>query len=347
MGELDGAAVTALAGLAGGMVLGLAARAGRFCMMGAVEDAVYGQDLARMRMLALAAATAIAATFLLAAGGVIDPHETIYLRFGWSPAAAVIGGLMFGYGMAQVGTCGFGALARAGGGDLRAALMVVVIGVVGYAALHGPLSGLRLALAPPETMLAGQEGLAHRAGALLGIGPLLPALAVAAALAAFALADPAARTARLFWGVAVGATIAFAWAATSWAAHGGFDLVQVESFSFVAPLGEALMALMSADALALPSFAVASVVGVLVGAALGSVLRGEARWEACDDARELRRQLLGAAMMGLGGVLALGCSVGQGLSALSVLSASAPVVVVSIFLGARLGLYVLVERATA
>jgi hypothetical protein len=348
MGELDGAGVTALAGLAGGIVLGLAARLGRFCMMGAVEDAVYGHDLSRMRMLAAAAAAAIALTFLLAAGGVMDPRETLYLRHGWSPAAAVIGGLLFGYGMAQVGTCGFGALARAGGGDLRSAMMVVVIGAVGYATLHGPLSGLRTALAPPEVMAGGHEGIAHWAGARLGTGPLLPALLVAAGLGAFALSGRDARVVpRLLWGAAVGAAVAFAWAATTWAARSGFDLVAVESFSFVAPLGETLLYAMSTSELAVPSFSVAAVVGVLAGAGLGAALSGEARWEACDDARELRRQIAGAALMGIGGVLALGCSVGQGLSALSVLSASAPVVILSIFAGARLGLYMLVERATA
>ena len=86
------------------------------------------------------------------------------------------------------------------------------------------------------------------------------------------------------------------------------------------------------------SFSVGSVVGVILGAAIGSYSKGHFRWEACEDPRELRRQIGGAALMGPGAILAMGCSVGQGISAFSVLSFSAPVAFVSIFAGAALGL---------
>ena len=86
------------------------------------------------------------------------------------------------------------------------------------------------------------------------------------------------------------------------------------------------------------SFSVGSVVGVILGAALGSYSKGHFRWEACEDPRELKRQMLGAAIMGPGAILAVGCSVGQGISAFSVLAFSAPVAFVSIFIGASIGL---------
>jgi uncharacterized membrane protein YedE/YeeE len=122
----------------------------------------------------------------------------------------------------------------------------------------------------------------------------------------------------------------------------GFDPVEVESFSFSAPVGQSLLYVMTAS-LSEPTFAIGAVAGVIVGAAIGSRFKSEFRWEACDDARELRRQMLGAASMGIGGVLAVGCTVGQGLSALSVLSASAPVTIIAILVGARAGLFMLVE----
>jgi len=346
---LDGGALASLAGLIGGAVLGLAARSGRFCMMGAVEDAVYGGDLARLRMLGVAAAMAIAGTQALAAAGGLDPDATLYLRSGWSPMAAVIGGLMFGYGMAQVGTCGFGALARLGGGDLRSLVMIVVIGVAGYATLAGPLAWVRTLLAPPGIMAEGHLSVAAVLGDAIGTGAALPGLAIAVGVAALALADRSFRRERamILWGIAAGLTIPFAWGMTAEAGATGFDIVPVQSFSFVAPLGESVLYIMTVQSLALPDFAIASVAGVLAGAAAGSLGRGEFRWEACDDARELRRQIGGAAMMGVGGVLALGCSIGQGLSALSVLSVSAPVVIVSIFAGARIGLFLLVEGKVA
>jgi len=342
---LEGAAAAAVSGVVGGAALGLAARLGHFCMMGAVEDAVYGGDLARMRMLAFAAGTAILATHALIALGALDPDATLYLRTGWSPMAAVLGGLMFGYGMAQVGTCGFGTLARLGGGDLRALLMMLVMGMAGYATLAGPLSGLRTLLAPPEMMATGQASLADWFGQMAGVPAMVPAALIGLAFLWLALSDRAIsrRPGGFAWALVVGLAIAFAWAATSFAGATGFDIVPVEAFSFVAPLGETVLYTMTEPELSVPSFAIASVIGVVGGAALGSLWRGEHRWEACDDARELRRQLAGAALMGVGGVLAVGCSVGQGLSALSVLSTSAPVVILSIFAGARLGLFVLVE----
>ena len=345
MWGLDAGLWAALTGLAGGVLLGLAARVGRFCIMGAVEDAVYGNDLGRVRMLAMAAAVAIAGTFALIAAGALDPGATRYFRAAWSPAGAVIGGLMFGFGMAQVGTCGFGALARVGGGDLRALVMVVVIGIVAYATLAGPLAPLRHLIVPPDAPVSlGSDGLAHRAGALLGLPPLVPALTAALALAGWALMDPRFRrvSGHLGWSVAVGLAIVLAWWGTGWAAKASFAAVPVESFTFVAPLGETLIYAMTSAGTA-PDFAVGAVAGVILGAAIGSALKGEARWEACDDARELRRQMGGAALMGVGGVLAFGCTVGQGLSAVSVLAMSAPIVIVAIMLGARAGLFVLVE----
>jgi hypothetical protein len=340
---LDEAVWIVAGGLAGGVVLGLAARLGRFCIMGAVEDAVLGGDLGRVRMLALAAAVAIAGTAALVAGGLLDPLDSLYYTAGWSPAGAVLGGLMFGFGMAQVGTCGYGALARLGGGDLRALIMVIVIGIAAYATMAGPLSGLRRLLMPGEGP-ADPAGLHDLAGRLTGLPGWTIALGAAVALAGWATLDGRFRRwgGWLGWPVAVGMTVVLGWAVTSWGARHGFGAVPVESFSFTRPVGDTLVYAMTASS-RLPGFAVASVAGVVGGAAVGSWLRGDGRWEACDDARELRRQMGGAALMGIGGVLAMGCTVGQGLSALSVLSVSAPLVIVSIMLGARAGLFLLVE----
>ena len=343
MFEMDGAVLASIAGLVAGAVLGLAARIGRLCMMGAVEDAVYGGDLSRIRMVALAAATAIAGTAGLVAAGVFDPSGTIYARAGWSPVTAVLGGLMFGYGMALVGTCGFGALARAGGGDFRSVLMALMIGLAAYAALNGPLAELRLWIS--GLALQPGEGLDRIAGRVLGVPPAVIALGAAAGLAAFALYWSADLLGRqwILWGVLAGLVVPFSWWATSYAAETGFDIVAVESVTFSQPLGESILYLMLSAPGTVPGFAVASVAGVILGAVAGSLLRAEFRWEACDDARELRRQILGAVLMGLGGVLAIGCTIGQGLSALSLLSPGAPIVVLSILAGARIGLFVLVE----
>ena len=101
-----------------------------------------------------------------------------------------------------------------------------------------------------------------------------------------------------------------------------------------------MLVLMTANA---PGFAVASVVGVVLGALAGSMSKGHFRWEACEDPRELRRQIMGAAIMGPGAILAVGCSVGQGISAFSVLAFSAPLAFLAIVAGAALGLKQLIS----
>ena len=152
----------------------------------------------------------------------------------------------------------------------------------------------------------------------------------------------AARQAVFGWGALAGIAIAGAWAGTAWVADTGFEAIEPQSHSFARPLGETLLWLMSSTGRE-AGFGVGSVTGVLIGAFIGSLIKGHFRWEACDDPRELRRQMAGAALMGVGAVVALGCSIGQGLSAFSVLAISAPVTVISIILGASLGLRQLVE----
>jgi uncharacterized membrane protein YedE/YeeE len=340
--ELPDTTLVALIGLAGGTILGLAARVGRFCALGAIEDALYADSLVRLRMWALAASVAIAGSFIAQATGLFDAADSIYLSTPWSPVSTVIGGLMFGYGMALVGTCGFGALARFGGGDLRAMVMVLVIGLSAFMAIGGLTALPRVALT--EALAMQPHGLAQMIGDAAGLPETAIGLAAALPLALWALGDSRfRRTPRAVgWGFVAGAVVAAAWVATSWVARQSFDPIGVTSFTFVAPVGDTLLYAMTSTGATL-DFGIGSVVGVALGAALGSLWKREFRWEACDDARELRRQILGAFLMGTGGVVALGCNVGQGLAALSVLAPSAPLAIAAIGIGAVLGLRMLVE----
>ena len=345
METLSGALGLAGTGFAGGLLLGLAARRGRFCTLGAIEDALYANDLGRVRMWALALAVAILGTFALSALELVDIESTIYASVAWNPVASILGGLIFGYGMAIAGNCGYGALARLGGGDLRSFVIVIVMGISAYMTIGGPIGVIRARLLPEEARADGTEfGYAHLIGDRLGVGPLLPALIVAAVLAGWALwpRDFRSSVRHVFWSVVVGLAIISGWLGTSLVAEESFDVVQVESHSFTAPLGETILYLMTASGGGL-NFAVGSVAGVIAGAVIGSISKGHFRWEACDDPHELGRQIMGGFLMGIGGVLALGCSVGQGLTAFSALALSAPVVLGSIFIGASLGLRQLIQ----
>lgn len=335
----------ALIGLFGGLLLGLAARLGRFCTMGAIEDLLYGGSDVRMRMWALAIGTAMTGSFGLMAAGLLDSSQTFYLSIRWMPMASIIGGLMFGYGMALAGNCGYGAIARLGGGDLRSFVIVLVMGVSTYVVLAGPLAPLRnffFHQVPVTTDIP--PGLAHHAAALTGL-PLAPiGIAVGLLICAAALASSGLRhePKAIFWSVMVGVAIVSGWAGTQWVHAHGFEALPVVSHSFSAPVGETILFAMSGS-LRPVSFAVGSVGGVWMGAFIGSLIKGHFRWEACEDPRELRRQIIGAAVMGAGAVIAMGCTVGQGMTAFSVLAISAPVTFLSIFAGAALGLRQLIE----
>lgn len=334
-----------LLGLTGGILLGLAARRGRFCTLGAIEDALYADSWNRIRMWAIALAIGIAGTFGLAELGLVDLSQTLYARIEWSPVASILGGLCFGYGMAIAGNCGYGALARLGGGDLRSLVIVVVMGIVAYAVLTGPLAAIRMQLFPPgEASDAAAGGYAHVISGALGVSPFGPALVIAGALIAWALSSRDFRqTPRdLLWGALVGIAIISGWVGTSFLSAHSFDVVTIESHSFTAPVGETLIYTMTGSSGG-ASFAVGSVLGVVLGALIGSISGGQFRWEACDDAHELGRQILGGALMGVGGVLAIGCSVGQGLTAFSTLAFSAPLVLGAIFIGAAIGLRQLIQ----
>ncbi len=339
-GEANAAAVI---GVLGGVALGLAARVGRFCTLGAIEDVLYGGDDRRLRMWIIAIGVAIIGTHVAQAGGLFDSSQSTYLDRVWNPLGTVIGGLMFGYGMALSGNCGYGALARLGGGDLRSFVIVLVMGLSAYFVMSGPLAHLRVWLFPVETNATTPQGLT----ALLepfGVSPLLTALVAGGALLAIAVskAEMRASPGFMIWGTIAGLAIVSGWVGTHWIATTGFEVEPIETHTFAAPIGDTIFYSMTASGNAL-SFSVGSVVGVVLGAALGSYSKGHFRWEACEDPRELRRQILGAAIMGPGAILAVGCSVGQGISAFSLLAFSAPVAFASIFIGAAIGLKQLIS----
>ena len=332
--------LAAIVGLIGGVLLGLAARLGRFCTLGAIEDVLYAGSSLRMRMWGVAIGVAMAGSFALVWLGLLDLPETVYLRFAWNPLASAVGGLLFGYGMALSGNCGYGALARLGGGDLRAFVIVAVMGVSAYVIISGPLAWLRVLVFPQlPADPAALPSLAVRLSALTGIDTAVLGMAAGAALVAAMFIGGELRHSlkELFWASMAGLAIVIGWGGTYWIFTNGFSAVPVESHTYSAPLGDTIFWLMTASGTSL-NFGVGSVLGVLAGAFIGSLFKGHFRWEACEDPRELRRQIGGAVLMGFGAVIAFGCSVGQGLSAFSLLYYGAPVAFAGIMVGAALGL---------
>lgn len=338
----------ALAGLAAGFVLGFAARANHFCTMSALERHWYAGDSRGLRTWILAGTVALVATQALQAAGLIDTGDSFYIRSDFAWIGAISGGVAFGFGMALVGTCGFGALVRLGGGSLRSLIVLVVLGLAAMSAQKGLIAQARVALSDNYAIdLSGKGGqslgglVSWLAGADLS---LLVAALVAVALAAWIFSDAAYRRqlGSIATGTVIGLVIAFGWWATSYAAANSFDVVQIEAGSFVVPVADTILQAITFTGV-LPDYGVGLVLGVVAGSAVCAFRQHDVRWEACDDARELGRHLAGGALMGIGGVFAMGCTIGQGVTAVSALAISAPVVLASIFIGARMGLAYLIE----
>ena len=331
--------LVALVGLLGGILLGLAARIGRFCTLGAIEDLYYGESPLRLRMWGIAIGVSVTGTFGLSAIGLLDLEQTLYLGRVWNPLASIVGGLIFGYGMALAGKCGYGALARMGGGDIRSFLNVLVMGLSAYVTLGGPLSGLRLRLFGTAEPEPSPTSIAQGVSQLTGFSIETAGMSIGLIILVLTLLSNSLRKSpsHIVWGAVAGLAVVSGWAGTQWVASNGFDATPVLSHTFSAPIGETILYAMTSSGNTI-SFGTGSVAGVVLGAFIGCLIKGQFRWEACDDPRELRRQILGAALMGMGAVVAVGCSVGQGLSGFSVLAFSAPVTLLSIMAGAALGL---------
>ena len=258
--------LAALIGLIGGVLLGLAARIGRFCTLGAIEDLLYANSSLRMRMWGIAIGTAMVGSFALIPLGLFDAQQAVYLRLAWTPMASIVGGLLFGYGMALSGNCGFGALARLGGGDLRSFVIVFVMGLAAYVTISGPLARLRVTLFPevvadPNAL----PSLAYLGAGLSGLSaPVLGMTAGAVLFLVSLLGGGMLRAPKeLFWAMMAGLAVIIGWGGTYWVFANGFAPVPVESHTYSAPIGDTILYLMTSSGTNL-NFGVGSVAGVLL-----------------------------------------------------------------------------------
>lgn len=307
-----------------------------------------GRDWRGLKTFALALAIAIIGMQLLIIFGLFDSGRTTYVPAHVPWLSAAIGSVLFGLGMAFVGTCAFGSLVRLGSGDLRSLISMLVFGTVAYATLRGMLSSLRIdvlervSLPMPGAVASEWPGILNH---LTAQDVRLPvALIAAIALGGWALRDARLRQTRrlLTAGLVLGMAIIAGWCVTGILADDFSNNVRVQSLTFVAPVARALFAVAGSHAEWL-DFGVMTVPGVVLGAFIHAKSKTQFRWEAYDDHHEMRRHLTGAVLMGFGGVLAGGCTIGQGLTAGSLMAVTWPVTVAGMILGARLGIAILME----
>lgn len=352
MAEIPLTTLVGAATFAVGAVFGWAARSSEFCTMGALSDLVFMGDRRRLRAWVLAMAVAMLGSQALQAGGLVDLGKSIYLGGSIAWAGAILGGLMFGYGMTLAGGCGAKTLIRLGGGNLKSLVVVLMIGLFATMTLKGLLAVERIALEQATNLAPARLGAADQSLpallAALGLDRaaarlLCVALAVGGALA-WCLKDAAFRAARgqMAGAAVVGLCVPAGWAVTGILGADEFDPVPLASFSFIAPMGDGLIYLMTFTGSTI-NFGVAAVGGVIAGSFLSARLSGRFTVESFADKADMLRHLAGGALMGTGGVLAMGCTIGQGLTGLSTLSATSFLAVGAIIVGGLWGLKSLEE----
>ncbi|MFT3819787.1 MAG: YeeE/YedE family protein [Rubrivivax sp.] len=339
------------------VIFGAIAQRTHFCTMGAVADIVNIGDWARMRMWALALGVAMLGFNAMVALGWVEAKNSIYAvpRLLWLSNA--VGGLLFGFGMVLASGCGSKTLVRIGGGNLKSLVVFMMLGLSAYMTLRGLTAVWRVAtvdaaaatLAPGQdlpSLLAAATGASRRTLALAVGGALGLALVV------FALARREGRSGDvLLGGVGIGAVIAAVW----WVS-GRLGFVpehpqtleptflatnsrSMESLSFVSPVAYALdWLILYSDKSKTLTIGIVSVFGVIVGSGLVALLTRSFRWEGFGGVEDTANHLAGAALMGVGGVTAMGCTIGQGLSGVSTLAVGSFIALAAIILGAVLGL---------
>ncbi|HLS54894.1 MAG TPA: YeeE/YedE family protein [Zeimonas sp.] len=342
-------------GFALGAVFGFVGNKTNFCTMGAVSDVVNMGNWTRMRMWLLAIAVAVIGVWALQRLGLVDTRKSIYTGANLMWMSNVVGGLLFGIGMTLASGCTSKTLIRIGGGNLKSVVVFVVLGISAYVTLKGLFGVWRVnTLDKVSVALGSSQDLPTLLAAGLGVDRAgleswLP-LAVAALLLAFVLSN------REMWsfdallgGIVVGLTVIGGWYVTGHVGHIAehpetleeafiaTNSNRAESLSLVAPYAYTLELLMFwSDTSKHVTFGIATALGIVAGSLAWALISRTYREESFPNAADLKRHIVGAILMGFGGITAFGCTIGQGLSGVSTLALGSIITFLSLVAGAAL-----------
>ena len=335
------------------LIFGAIAQRTHFCTMGAVSDVVNMSDWTRMRQWGLAVGVAMTGFAALSYLGLIDSSKTLYASNRWLWLSAAVGGALFGFGMVLASGCGSKTLVRVGGGSLKSTIVFVVMGLAAFATLKGITAVVRVATVDRAAVdLVAGASLPQWVAATVGLSPGVVGIVLGSLLGGslilWAVSRSDFRSApNLLAGFGIGAVVVAAWWVSG---HLGYisehpetlqeaflatNSGRAEALSFVAPLAYTLDWLMFfSDKTKVLTVGIVSVIGVVLGSAVSALASGTFRLEGFGDAEDVANHLVGAVLMGIGGVTAMGCTVGQGLSGISTLSLTSFVAVAAIIAGA-------------
>ena len=335
------------------LVFGVIAQRSHFCTMGALSDIVHIGDWTRMRMWVLAIGVAIIGFNAMVAFGWVSAADSVHGTPKLAALSSFVGGGLFGIGMVLASGCGSKTLLRIGAGNLKSLVVFIVLGISAFATIRGLTAVWRVDTVDRVflTLPTGQDlpSLTHlafgiatpRAAALLG-------LLFGASCIGWVLARPEGRSAEVWLaGAGIGAIVVGVWWVSGRLGHVvehpqtleesfvGTATRRMESLSFVAPAAQLLdWFIYYSDATKRLTLGAVSTVGVALGSFAYAISTRSFHWEGFRNARDTGHHLIGAVLMGVGGVTALGCTIGQGITGLSTLSIGSMVAVAGIVGGA-------------
>lgn len=339
------------------LLLGIIIHRTHFCTMGAVSDIVNMSDWTRMRQWGLAIGVAMIGFAILVYVGQIDLSAIVYSSKRWIWLSAVVGGLMFGFGMVIASGCGSKTLVRIGAGSLKSFIVLLVMGVSSFATLKGITAVIRvntidLVNLEMESGTSLGELLSSFTNISINLSTLVVGATLGLILIIWALRGiDFIETNNLLAGFGIGGLVVAMWWVTG---HMSFvtehpntlepfftasNSGKAESFSFVAPAAFLLeWLLFFSDQNNVLKIGVVSLLGVVSGSYLHAIFSKTFRWEGFGGIEDIANHLVGGFLMGVGGVTAMGCTVGQGISGISTLNLTSFVALTFIICGGVLGI---------
>jgi len=340
-----------------GAVFGIIIQRTNFCTMGSLSDIMSFGDYRRFRSWIMATAIAILGVFLIERAGIADMTNTMYVSPNLAWGGHVLGGLIFGVGMVLAGGCVAKNLVRGGSGDLRSLIVLWLIGGAAYMTIGGLLGPTRVAVVGAMTTDLSEVGISdQRIGSILSsltgmaadTAQLLAVIVIAGGILIYCLADSSFRKSpsHLFAGIGIGLCVVAGWLLTGFTYNEFADKPPtLASLSYVRPAGDSIDFFMRFTAFEAPSFTVVTTVGAMVGSFLGAVAQKKFRFTTFADPADTIRNLVGAVMMGVGGVVAMGCTVGQAITGFSTLALGSLITFVFIIIGGIIGMKVMEAMA--
>lgn len=347
MEELSNLHLVALLGFIIAMVFGFVGNKTHFCSMGAISDVVNMGSKGRMGAWFLAIGIAILGVQYLYISGQVDIDASVYRAPTIYIFSYILGGMLFGIGMTLAAGCGQRNLVRVGGGNLKALIVLIVLGVTAYMTMRGILAIVRLDyIYPINADLTNQginnQGLFDYIGSLLKLedSSLLQKIGgfiVAFVFIAYAFKQEEFRKSfdNLLAGIVIGTCVVAAWYVTGYVGQDDFDPITPQGMAFIGPTGNTITYLMTYTGAEI-NFGIAVVLGMIFGSFIYTIISGTFRIETFSNKSEMVNHLVGAVMMGFGGVLSFGCTIGQGVTGMSTLAIGSFLTLASIIFGSAL-----------